>query len=99
MSEVFLEVIINAEDANSVGIESRDEIEDALEEMLSDGGLAELTGGGGGMGLYVLDLEASQENFEEALQLIKQSLRSLRVPQSTRIKRRLPTLVEFSVYD
>ncbi|HEY0064148.1 MAG TPA: hypothetical protein VGC21_18675 [Telluria sp.] len=57
MHGIFLEVIISAEDASSVRLHSRDEIEEALEEALVESGLGEVTGGGGGMGLYVIDME------------------------------------------
>ena len=99
MNDVFLEVIVNADEASAVGIDSRDEIEDALEEMFDQSEMGELTGGGGGMGEYVLEVEVPDESFDKALALIKHCLRSLNLPQSTRIKRRSPALVEFKIYD
>lgn len=99
MYDVFLEVIVNADEACAVGIESRDEIEDALEELFDEHAMGELTGGGGGMGEYVLDVQVQEQSFDEVLKLIKTCLRTLNLPQSTRIKRRSPTLVEYKIYD
>ncbi|KQV49842.1 MULTISPECIES: hypothetical protein [unclassified Duganella] len=99
MSDVFVEVVINVADASAIGIESRDEIEDPLEEALSASGLGEVTGGGGGMGVYIIDVEAVEQQFDDALLVIRQALQALNVPTSTRIKRRTPISVEFLVYE
>ena len=98
MSDVFMEVIVNVAEASALGIESRDEIEDPLEEALSASGLGAVTGGGGGMGVYVLDVEIIEQQFDEALSIIRQALQTLKVPASTRIKRSQPEKIEFAVY-
>jgi hypothetical protein len=98
MSDVFMEVVINVVDATAIGIESRDEIEDPLEEALSASGLGEVTGGGGGMGFYVIDVEVAEQQFDDALRVMRQALQTLNVPASTRIKRRKPDS-EFLVYE
>ena len=99
MGEVFLEIVVKAAEAMAAGIESRDEIEGPLEEALAAAGVGEVTGGGGGSGVYVVDVEiATEEQFLEALDVIKGVLRGLRVPPSTLIKRHKPTEVAFSVY-
>lgn len=99
MSEIFLEVVIVVPDAIAVGIASRGEIEDPLEEALVDSGLGEVTGGGSGMGKYVVDVEVSEQGFGEALRIIRKVLVGLRVPVSSRIKRNKPLKIEYIVYD
>jgi predicted nuclease with TOPRIM domain len=99
VNDVFVEVVINAADASAMGIASRDEIEDPLEEALSASGLGEVTGGGGGMGVYIIDVEVVEQNFDDALLVIRQALQTLNVPTSTRIKRRKPVSAEFLVYE
>lgn len=99
MSDVFMEVVISVADASAIGIESRDEIEDPLEEALSASGLGEVTGGGGGMGVYIIDVEVIEKQFDDALRVMRQALQALNVPISTRIKRRKPSSVEFKVYE
>lgn len=98
MSKVFLEIILNAADASGVGIDSRDEVEDPLEEALSNSGLGEVTGGGGGMSLYIIDVEVVETQFEEALDVIRNILKGLKVPSSTKIKRSQPKEIVYLVY-
>jgi hypothetical protein len=99
MGDVFLEVVVKAAEAAAAGIESRDEIEEPLEEALSAAGVGEVTGGGGGSGVYVVDVEiASDEQFDEALALIRGVLKDLKVPPSTLIKRHKPKELAFPVY-
>lgn len=99
MTDVFLEVVVIAADAALVGIESRDEIETPLEDALLTAGFGEVTGGGGGRGVYVVDIEVlSDEYFTDALRLIRNVLQELRVPPSTLIKRRQPMMQTYPVY-
>lgn len=99
MSDIFLEVVVNAEDAIATGIESRDEIEEPLEEALLESGLGEVSGGGGGSGVFVVDLEIkSEERLHEALDIIRGVLQKLNVPESTRIKRHKPQETSYTVY-
>ncbi len=99
MGDVFLEIIVNADEAAEAGIESRDEIEEPLEGALSAVALGEVTGGGGGSGVYVIDIELSeQRQFEEGLRVIRGVLQSLRVPASTVIKKRQPEEMTLPVY-
>lgn len=75
------------------------DIEDVLERALSDSGLAEVTGGGGGSGVYVVDLEIeSEDKFEDALSVIRAVLQELNIPKSTQIKRGRPSEKIFAVY-
>jgi hypothetical protein len=98
MSDVFLEIVLNAADAAAAGIESRDEIEETLEGALAPG-LGEVTGGGGGSGIYIIDVEiATEEQLPAALDVIRSVLREVQVPPSTMIKRHRPTEVVFPAY-
>lgn len=99
MPSVFLEIVIKADEAAEAGIGSRDEVEDPLEDALAASGVGEVTGGGGGSGVYVLDVEITDEShFDEALRVIRDVLRQVSVPTSTEIKRYEPTATIFSVY-
>lgn len=98
MGDVFVEIVVKAADATAAGIESRDEIEEPLEEALASD-LGEVTGGGGGSGVYIIDVEISSESrFDEALAVMRGVLQRLKVPPSTVIKRRTPTEGVFPVY-
>ena len=99
MSDVLLEITVPAADAEEAGIESRDEIERPLEEALLTSGLGEVTGGGGGMGVYIIEVEVDEERFDAGLDLIRTALQLLRVPRSTRITRNHPDKVAFLVYE
>lgn len=99
MSDVFLEIVVNAADAASVGIESRDEIETPLEDALLASGVGEVTGGGGGSGVYIVDVEiATEGQFDKGLAVIRTVLQALNVPTSTLIMRRKPKEIAFLVY-
>jgi hypothetical protein len=96
---VFVEIVVKAAEAVSAGIGSRDEIEEPLEQALSAAALGEVTGGGGGSGVYIIDVEIPNEaQFDEALAVIRGVLQTLRVPPSTLIKRHKPTDLAFPVY-
>jgi hypothetical protein len=99
MGDVFLEIVISAADAATIGISSRDEVETPLEAALSASGEGEVTGGGGGSGVYIVEVEVPQGRFDEALATIRRVLREVKVPESTLIKRRKPTMATFSVYE
>src|SRR5215471_595041 len=100
MASVLLEIIFDAVDLRNVGIEGRDEIEQPLDEALSGSGLGEITGGGGGNQVAIVDVEIEdEERLEDALSIIRAVLRSLRVPRSTNIKRSKPTKASYGVYD
>lgn len=91
MSSVFFEIVVNAIEAQAAGIESRDEIEDPLEEALAESGLAEVTGGGGGSGVYIIDVEVfSEEQVEAALGVIRGVLEKVGAPPTSRFRRGKP---------
>jgi hypothetical protein len=99
MTVIFMEVIVNAAEASALGIDSRDEIEDALDDALAASGEGEVTGGGGGMGHYIIDIEAPEDRFGKALMLIRVVLRALNVPASSKIRRAYPDKREYTVYE
>jgi hypothetical protein len=51
---ILLEVVLNARDLTAVGIDSRDELEDALIDALAESGIAEVSGGGAGVECTIL---------------------------------------------
>jgi len=99
MKPVFLELQFDSKDCLEVGIESRDEIEDDFEEVLEKSGLGAVTGGGGGMGVYNIDVDLFDETkLQDAISVIRKFLISLNVPRSSKIVRHTPQREEFSVY-
>ena len=99
MSNILLEIVVSAGEAAAQGITSRDEMEDPLEAALAVAGVGEVTGGGGGSGVFILDVEvASEEAMEPALAVIRGVLQDLKVPRSTVIKRQRPSQIVFPVY-
>ena len=100
MNSIFLELIFNTNDLALAGIESRDEIEEPLDESLSDAGLGAVTGGGSGSTVAIIDVEIEDENkLDNAISLIRQVLQSLQVPPSTIIKRSRPSKMLYKVYN
>src|SRR5689334_9721944 len=86
-SMVFIEVVLITQEAHAAGIDGRDEVDDRLTELLEPDALGEVTGGGGGLGRWVVDVEIPDEQFDRALGVIRKGLSELRVPASTLIKR------------
>lgn len=80
MSTHFFEITLQNDDA---AFDSRDEIEDPLDEALLSAGVGEVTGGGSGMGMCNIDVDAT--DFDGALNIIRQTLRQLQVSSHTKI--------------
>ena len=80
MSEHFFEIVLQNQDT---AFDSRDEVEDPLDEALAEAGVGEVTGGGSGMGMSNIDIDAT--NFDAALGIIRQVLRQLGVSPDTEI--------------
>jgi len=100
MPGVFLELILNATDLSTAGIEGRDEIDDPLTEALIEGGLGEVSGGGGGSGVVLLDIEIADEvKLDDALAVIRHVLREIGVPASSIIRRSQPQEITYPVYE
>ncbi len=91
-------ITMDATDLAQTGIKGRDQIEDALDKVLSACKLGEVTGGG--RGVHHADIEvlaADETKFSEALDVVKNTLRDLRLPRSTRIY--LPGEQVHNLYD
>jgi len=80
MSDHFFEIIFHNQDWQFDG---RDDIEDPLDEALSQAGVGEVTGGGSGMGICNVDVDAT--DFDAALSIIRAVLAELEVAPSTQI--------------
>lgn len=100
MQTVFIEVDFEPGSLVAAGFYGRDEIEDPLDDALTEAGLGEVTGGGSGSRGTNIDVEiSSAKRFEEALALIRQTLRDLNAPATTKIIRHKPQRVEYGLYD
>ena len=96
---VFLEIILDAKESAAAGIDSRDEVEDPLDEALSEEGTAEITGGGGGLGMYNIDVEVGRDaDLESVIETIRRVLRQCKVPKTTVINQYEPVRKEYSIY-
>jgi hypothetical protein len=69
------------------GFEGRDELEDPLDEALSEANLGEVTGGGSGRGAINIDVDIwDASRLGEGLALIRRVLNELGAPSNTYIK-------------
>jgi hypothetical protein len=97
---VFLQIIMQVVDLKKFNFDGRDEIEDPIEQALADTGIGEVSGGGSGGGVAIIDVDLEKENdLAEALIVIRRVLRDLVVPPSTIIKQTQPVDAIFQVYD
>lgn len=91
MQDAFLEIVLDARDLTDGGFEGRDEIEDPLEDVLEASGLAEVTGGGGGSGVAIIDVTIKDiRHLDAVLDLLRTTLKGLGVPRSTVIRQHTP---------
>jgi hypothetical protein len=98
MEPIFLELIFDSEECAEIGIDSRDEIEDGLEDALKVSGLGAVTGGSG-MGKYNIDLDIfSEEKLGDAISQIRIFLASINVARSSKMVRYQPQKEKISVY-
>ena len=95
---IFLEVFINANDFEASGFGGRSAVEDEVEDALEKAKLGKITGGGGGIYGVNIDIEVKEKDFEVALDLIRKTLRKIKVPKSTVIKKRAIDTVIYPVY-
>lgn len=99
MAGVFLELIFDAIECEKVGIDSRDEIEDDLEDRLKKSGLGVVSGGGAGFNEYNIDVDIFDEvNLEVSISVIRDFLISIHVPQNSKMIRYKPVRQEIPVY-
>ncbi len=100
MDTIFLEIIFNASDYATMDVDGRDEIEDPLDDALTELEIGEVIGGGAGSGIVVIEVEIeSEKNIDKGLSVIRKVLRNLEAPKSTVIKRSKPSEVIYNVYD
>jgi hypothetical protein len=74
----FLEIVLESTDFT---LESRDAVEDPLHEALTEAGIGEVTGAGGGMGKSNIDVEVT--DLEVGLAVVRRVLGDLKVAAST----------------
>ncbi len=96
---IFLEIFITADAFQASGFEGRSAVEDEVDEDLEETGLGEVTGGGSGIYGVNIDIEVEDEDFEAALNLIRETLRRIEVPKSTVIRKRGADIVTYNVYE
>jgi hypothetical protein len=101
MSEpVFLQIIMQIEDLETFDFDGRNKIEDLLNKALTDAALGEVSGGGSGGGVAIIDVDLENEGkLEAGLEVIRRVLRGVVVPPSTFIKQTQPVEAEFKVYN
>lgn len=81
----FIEVIFPA--IEGFGIDERDEIEELLQEQLDATGWGDVSGGGSGMGVLILDVDVFEpQHLPEVVQLIRGILLEQGCPPRTRIQ-------------
>lgn len=78
MSTYFLEIVFQSDEFE---FEGRDEVEDPIDEALSEADLGEITGGGAGLGIVNIDVEVSE--LDAGVKLIRDVLNELGVASST----------------
>ena|SRR5712691_6419878 len=99
MASTFLEIVVKASDITA-SVPSRDAIEESLNAALTEAQLGEVTGGGAGSDVVILDVEIWQEeHFHDALSLMRHVLRELKVPSSTLINRYKPKKISYGLTD
>lgn len=87
----FFEIVLEAADFAAAGFSGRDEIEEPIQELLKEGQLGEVSGGGTGSGVLVIDVDVFDEaETDRAITLVAERLRSLNVPRGTNIECRVP---------
>jgi hypothetical protein len=97
---MFLEVVFNAHELAAAGFGGRDELEEPLQDALEQAGLGQVTGGGSGSGFAIVDVEVADETqFDSALAVIRNTLRALNAPRSTKVKLYEPGAATFPIYE
>jgi hypothetical protein len=86
LAEIYIKVWFEGNSLAQMGV-GRSLFEDALDEALSDSGLGEVIGGGGGVLGSDIAIEITEgHNVEPALTLIQAVLRENNAPTNTTIK-------------
>ena len=99
MDPIFLEIILKSSDMTEVALH-RDEVEESLKDALREAQCGEVTGGGAGSDVVIVDVEIwAASDFRDALALIRRVLKELKVPDSTLIYRHKPEKIAYSLSD
>lgn len=100
MEAMFFEIILKVPDMLASGFESRDEVEDPLNDALEQSGMGEISGGGTGMGVVNIDVDINTAiSADEAIKFLRTTLRTLNAPRSTIIIRHKPERCEYIVWE
>jgi hypothetical protein len=84
---------------DKAGLDGRDELEDPLDDALLEADLGEVTGGGSGRGQIDIAVTLHDEQqFEDALQLMRTVLIENGAPSDTKITRFDPEEKEYSLH-
>jgi len=93
MENIFVEVWFAGDTLGQAGYESRDEIDEALSDVLEEEDIGRVSGGGGGNLGVNIDIDIfEEEDFEQALALIRSTLLRLNAPESTEIVKHTKTV-------
>jgi hypothetical protein len=96
----FFELSFDAADFQSCGFESRDELEDPLDQALQTSGMGEVTGGGSGRGRTNIDIETFDGiSDDEAVEKIRAILKNLGAPRSAVLASAQPMKRRWAVYE
>jgi len=99
MDPIFLEIALKSSDMTDLA-PHRDEVEESLNDALRNAKCGEVTGGGAGSGVVILDVEIwAESDFHDALALIRRVLKELKVPDSTFIHRYKPENISYGLTD
>lgn len=99
MDPIFLEIVLKSSDMTDVA-PHRDEVEESLNDALREAQFGEVTGGGAGSGVVIVDVEIwTESDFRDALALIRRMLKELKVPDSTLIYRHKPEKIAYGLSD
>jgi hypothetical protein len=95
----FFELSFDTADFQNCGFESREDLEDPLEQALQSAGIGEVTGGGSGRGRTNIDIETFDGiPDDEAVETIRAILKSLGAPRSAVLASALPMRHQWAVF-
>src|SRR5687768_1903849 len=94
----MIEIVIVPGGLAVAGMEGRDELEDLVDEALSESDLGEVIGGGGGVHGTNLDVEINDPSrIDEAVAVLRSTLKQACLPSSTRIRVFEPDTQEYGL--
>ena len=96
----FFELSFDAADFHHCGFESREDLEDPLEQALQTSGIGEVTGGGSGKGRTNIDIETFDGvSDDEAVEMMRRILKSLGAPRSSVLASAQPMKRQWAVFE